>query len=146
MHFCYLFDRLIIIVADHWQFFSGCYIFAGCGSAAALAEIWTITIMAYERSRIICSPSSKVRLSGIQVSLLCIELNLHNEAKTFKKSTVQWCWNRGRGGKPYSNRGGADSAHPILPAHPKFFTFRHHCMLLNVISMRFSQNIFFCSV
>ena len=71
MHFCHVFDRFIIIVAYHWQFFSGCYIFATCGSTAALAEIWTITIMAYERSRIICSPSSKVRLSGIQVSLLC---------------------------------------------------------------------------
>ena len=68
MHFCHVFDRFIIIVAYHWQFFSGCYIFATCGSTAALAEIWTITIMAYERSRIICSPSSKVRLSGIQVS------------------------------------------------------------------------------
>ena len=68
-----LFDRLIIIDYCSRQFFSGCYIFATCGSTAALAEIWTITIMAYERSRIICSPSSKVRLSGIQVSLLCIE-------------------------------------------------------------------------
>ena len=42
--------------------------FASCGTVAALAEIWTITTMAYERCRIICSPYIKKRLSAAQVS------------------------------------------------------------------------------
>ena len=44
--------------------------FASCGTVAALAEIWTITTMAYERCRIICSPYIKKRLSAAQVSLI----------------------------------------------------------------------------
>ena len=44
---------------------------------------------------------------------------------------------------------GADSAHPLLPAPPKFFTFRSTSLKLNnchQIDQVFSQNTSLCSV
>ena len=31
---------------------------------------------------------------------------------------------------------GSDSAHPLLPAPPKFFTFRHHCFCIFSANLR----------
>ena len=59
--------KVIYVLNSYFCFLTGCYLFATCGSAAALAEIWTITIMAYDRCRIICAPSKTVSLDDVQV-------------------------------------------------------------------------------
>lgn len=51
----------------------GCYLFGGCGTAAGLTEIWTITCIAYERCRAISTPLTLARrLNNTQVNCMIL--------------------------------------------------------------------------
>ena len=54
-------------------FITGCISFGSIGTLAGVTEIWTITCIAYERHRAICTSLTKTgRLSSFQINLMIL--------------------------------------------------------------------------